>query len=109
MKTWILGAVIVAALGCGKETKVHVTCAGTGADHILCTTVHTEGTKRVEPCWDYVIGCKNGVQARAHACTKVDPGGTVTTLIPTSEFHNLEDCDALASTAVDHMTVSVAP
>jgi hypothetical protein len=103
----------IGALGSSKpkpaDASVYVFCEGTPSSGYTCTVTHTAGAARANACWDIKLTCHNGALVTGHACQTVAPQGKTTRFVRSSDLLGVGRCNGVASTAVENVTVSVAP
>jgi hypothetical protein len=57
-----------------------------------CAVEKTEGSNRVEVCWDLFVTCTNGPGGTGHACGSVSPAATTHVAMPYSSLVGARGC-----------------
>ena len=105
----IWGGVLLAVvlLGCEKEVKVGVSCAGADAAGVVCTVTSIQGNGNgASACWDVVIDCANGSRSQAHGCQDVDFEGKASRVIPLDKFSDPQSCNKATGMSVTNIRIS---
>lgn len=87
---WLLG---LSLAGCDLgQQKAQVYCKNNPASEAFeCQVKHTQGSKKLNVCWDLVIDCEGGSSRKASACQEVASQGTATRNVPYKAF-DTKDC-----------------
>ena len=104
----VLGAItILVSCGCIERTGINVDCVGE-KDGLRCTVEHLQGSDTVKACWEVVMSCRNGTEARGGACQIVEPGKKAITRIPSKQIRGADQCDVISKSSVENRTVAPA-
>jgi hypothetical protein len=104
---FVVGVLGIASCDSLKETKVYVECQGTALG-FNCTAEHKQGSKRAKACWTAEVICQNGTVVRGNGCLTVGKDEKSSILIPNDKIENLAACDAVKTTAVKDLVLTIA-
>lgn len=95
------------ALGCKEQVKAIVNCEVKDGPTVECAIKQTEGTTKIEVCWDFTVTCANKAMLDVqHACAKVKNGGATNLIIPSDKIKMTGTCEGASEAAITGMTIN---
>lgn len=113
--TALLLASIVAVLGYlalsdHENVAVQATCEDAAGGYSCTLTGDNRKPATLDVCWSIRRTCENGVKSSASKCQSIhfEPGQASKSIFESSAFENSEQCDKVASFAIEDVNVGNA-